>query len=478
MHRPILALAVLPLLAGCGSLQRAAGVAAGFASHQLCSATFVSQVEPETFYREAIAPTVAPLGFLLSHKVDRERGEVTASFAGLAERRAAYRGALGCLVLHDPAPPPATPALMATPESPAVEPTDPALAAALDRAFAETSRAPHRQTKAVVVLHAGRIVAERYASGYGVDTPIIGWSATKSVTNALIGILVRQGKVSLAGPAPVAAWADPQDPRRAITIDHLLRMNSGLDIGQSLSAGASDAFDPTAHMVFGERDMAGFAERAKLRAAPGTQWTYTNGNTLLLSRIVRDASGGDAASVLAFARRELFDPLGMRHVTLEMDATGTPIGASHMLASARDWARFGQLYLDDGMAGGTRLLPEGWVDYSATLTRGSEQYGYGAGFWTNRADSGGALYRTKAGIPADAFMARGAFGQYVIVIPSKRLVVARFGMAFTARDDMDTVARLVADVIAALPPSEATLRRDHDVGRHGRSHRLPAMIAQ
>lgn len=455
MHRSLLPLAALPLLAGCGSLERAAGVAAGFASHQLCSATFISKVEPEAFYREAIVPTMAPLDFLLSHKVDRERGEVTAGFAGLAERRAVYRGAEGCLVLHGPSPLPAPPATASAAESPAVEPADPAVAAALDRTFRETTRPPHRHTKAVVILHEGRIVAERYAPGYGVDTPIIGWSATKSVTNALIGILVRQGKVSLSGPAPVAAWADPKDPRHAISIDNLLRMNSGLDIGQSMSAGVSDAFDPSSHMVFGERDMAAFAERARLRAAPGTEWTYTNGNTLILSRIVRDAAGGDAASVLAFARRELFDRLGMRHVTLEVDATGTPIGSSHMLASARDWARFGQLYLDDGVAGGTRLLPEGWVDRSATLTPGSEQYGYGAGFWTNRADSGGALYRQKAGIPADAFMARGAFGQYVIVIPSKRLVVARFGMAFTPRDDMDTVARLVADVIAALPPSEA-----------------------
>lgn len=455
MHRSLLPLAVLPLLAGCGSLERAAGVAAGFASHQLCSATFVSGLEPETFYREAIVPTVAPLDFLLSHKVDRERGEVTAGFAGLAERRAVYRGAEGCLVLHGPPSAPAPSATTPAAESPPVVPTDPALAAALDRVFMENARPPHRHTKAVVVMHEGRIIAERYAPGYGVDTPIIGWSATKSVTNALIGILVRQGKVSLSGPAPVAAWADTKDPRHAITIDNLLRMNSGLDIGQSMSAGVSDAFDPSSHMVFGERDMAAFAERARLRAKPGTEWTYTNGNTLLLSRIVRDATGGDAASVLAFAHRELFDRIGMRHVTLELDATGTPVGSSHMLASARDWARFGKLYLDDGMAGGRRLLPQGWVDYSAAFTPGSEHYGYAAGFWTNRAEGGGALYRTKAGIPADAFMARGAFGQYVIVIPSKRLVVARFGMAFTPRDDMDTVARLVADVISALPPSAA-----------------------
>ena len=158
--------------------------------------------------------------------------------------------------------------------------------------------------------------------------------------------------------------------------------------------------------------------------------------------------------MLAFARRELFDKLGMHHVTLEFDATGTPIGSSHMLASARDWARFGLLYLNDGVVGGERLLPPGWVDYSATATPGSEYYGYAAGFWTNRGDGEGATLppRATAFRPMPSWPAAPA-GQYVIVVPSQRLVVARFGSAFTPRDDMDVVARLVAEVIATLPPS-------------------------
>jgi hypothetical protein len=228
---------------------------------------------------------------------------------------------------------------------------------------------------------------------------------------------VRQGKLSLDGPAPIAAF--------------------------------TTAFDPSAYMVFGVRDMARFAEQAPLKAAPGTRWNYANGNTILLSRIIRDSTGGDAAGVLAFARRELFDKLGMHHVTLEFDATGTPVDSSHMLASPRDWARFGLLYLQDGVIGGERLLPPGWVDYSAAPTPGSEHFGYGAGFWTNPGNGEGQRYRVAHGIPADAFMARGSFGQYVIIVPSQRLVVARFGSAFTSRDDGDVVGRLVADVIAA-----------------------------
>ncbi len=460
--RRLFPLMTLPfLLGGCTSLDRAAHVATGFASHQLCSAAFVSKVDPETFYREAIAPTGGPVKSLIRHSIDRERGEVTARFAGLAESRAVYRGTEGCLV--EAGAPPASPPATLPPASPSllpeiagpepVETSDPAIKAALDAAFTETPGAPQRATKAMVIVHDGRVIAERYAPGYGVDTPMIGWSATKSVTNALLGILVHQGQLDMHAPAPVAAWADPNDPRHAITPDNLLRMNSGLDVGQSLTASARDAFDPSAQMVFEERDMAGYAERFPLKFAPGTDWNYTNGNTLLLSRIIRDKTGGTAQSVLDYAHRQLFDKLGMKHVTLEFDATGTPIGSSHMLASPRDWAKFGLLYLNDGVVGGQRLLPEGWVDYSASLTPHSEEYGYAAGFWTNRGDSGGARYRIEAGIPADAFMARGSFGQYVIVIPSQHLVVARLGMALDRRNDLDMVARVVKAVISTLPRS-------------------------
>lgn len=456
MHRSLPLLAVLPfLLTGCGKVERAAGVATGFVSHQLCSATFVTGVDPEAFYREAVAPTMGPADALLSHTVDRAHGEVTARFAGLVESRALYRGPLGCLVLHGP-PPPAehidlgepAPSLLPKIAGPAlVEPATPALRAALDRVFEEPGT-PHRGTKAVVVVKGGRVIAERYAPGYGIDSPIIGWSMTKSVTNALLGILVREHRISMMGPAPIAAWADPKDPRHAITLDNLLRMSSGLDIGQSLTASASDAFDPSAQMVFVERDMAGFAEKAPLKFAPGSDWNYTNGNTLILSRVIRDQTGGTAASTLAFAHHELFDKLGMHHVTLEFDATGTPIGSSHMLASARDWARFGLLYLNDGIVGSQRILPEGWVDYSASLTPHSDAYGYAAGFWTNRGDSGGGRYRIAHGMPADAFMARGAYGQYVVIVPSLDLVVVRLGMSFERRNDLDSVARLIADVAA------------------------------
>ncbi|MDO9246160.1 MAG: serine hydrolase [Phenylobacterium sp.] len=450
--RPLLLIAAAAPLAGCGALSGAAHVATGLTSHQLCSATFVSGLDPQVIRREAIDPDLGPAHFLVRHDVDRANRAVTASLAGFAPSRAVHRGAAGCLVLRGaaPPPPPTRPAITA-PVPPPLETAarSPAIEAALDRAFAEPARPALRQTKAVVILHQGRVVGERYAAGYGVDTPITGWSMTKSVTNALLGVLVAQGKVSVQGPAPVAAWAAPSDPRHAISIDNLLRMNSGLALGQSLTASPWSAFDPSARILFAERDKAGAAVAAPLKAAPGTDWTYADASTLILSRILRDQAGGGQDDLLAFAHRDLFDRLGLEHATLELDATGTPLGSTHMWASARDWARLGQLYLDDGQVGGEQILPKGWADYSARPTVGSEAVGYGAGFWTNRGSGEGVRRRIAWGMPADAFMARGHHGQYLIVVPSARLVVVRLGTTPTPTSDMETVARLVGEVIAA-----------------------------
>ncbi len=451
-------LAVLPLCA-CGTLSpaRMAGTPTHFTSHQMCSAVFVGGLDPDQYFHDSIAPQTKPVTGLIAWRVDRAQQAVTASFAGgLIKSRAVYRGPLGCIVDQGrlPAPvvlPPRTPSAapsIAGPE--VVAPSDPALKSALDHAFAEPAQGPQRLTKAVVIVHDGRVIAERYAPGYAVDKPIHGWSMTKSVTNALLGVLVRLGKLDMAAPAPVPEWANTIDPRHGITPDSLLRMKSGLKFGQSMTADWTLVADPTAQMVFAHPDMAGYAAAAKAEAAPGQVFRYANGNTLLLSRIVRDKAGGTPQAVQAFAHRELFDKLGMEHPVLETDATGTPIGASHMWATARDWARFGLLYLNDGMVGGERILPEGWVDYSARLTPGSEFAGYGAGFWTNRATTGGAAYRQAGGLPADAFFARGVHGQFVVVIPSHRLVIVRMGYAYDRREEMDGVDRLAREVVVAV----------------------------
>lgn len=436
-------------------------VMTGFIAHELCSGTFVSKLDPRQIWSETTdAMAGASLTRWAAHyEVDRRRKEAIVTLFGGHKSRAVYRDGQGCMLVYGEntqvvsplASAPKGPAPLPTPSAEVVgaarvEPNDPRLRQALDHAFAEPDRPPFRRTHAVVIVKDGRVIAERYAAGFGIDTPIHGFSATKSVTSALIGILDRQGKLSVHAPAPIAAWRDPADPRHAITVDQLLRHTAGLEMGSSLSASLGSAFNRVNRMKFAEPDMAGFAAVSGLKTAPGAAWNYHDGNYVLLSRLIRDAVGGSAKDVQSFAQRELFGPLGMRSVTLEFDATGTPDGSTQLLASARDWARFGQLYLNDGVFGGQRILPEGWVDYSASPTTGAWA-GMGAGFWINSDDSKAARLRVHQGMPREAFMARGMFGQYVILVPSQHLVIARFGTS--ADHDQQGVARLVAEVLGA-----------------------------
>jgi CubicO group peptidase (beta-lactamase class C family) len=444
-------------------------VATGFVANILCSETLVSGLDPEKTFVETTdaMPGASLLTWAMDFRVDRARKDVAVTLFGLGRSRAVYRNGVGCYLDHggaaaDIVVPPADhePALLPDIAGPApIVPADPQLAAALDRAFAEPAQPPFRHTRAVVVMKDGRIIAERYADGFGIDTPLLGFSATKSVTSALVGILVRQGKLALDKPAPVAAWRDPNDPRHAITIDQLLRHTAGLGLGSSLQASLGAAFEPVNRMKFMEGDMATYAESIALATPPGTAWSYHDGNYLILSQLIRNAVGSRPSDYLRFARDELFAPLGMRHVTVEFDASGTPEGSSQMLASARDWARLGQLYLNDGVAGGKRILPEGWVKYSAAATPDAF-VGYGAGFWTNLGDSRGANYRLSEGWQRDAFFAKGSIGQYVINIPSQHLVIARFGRTANFPLDADGVSQLVRDVIAATGSKDKWAGRD------------------
>jgi len=462
MRRSVIVAAGIAVLAtSCAAIRvdRPVRVASGLTSHVLCSETFVSGLDPARVYAERIKPLpgIGMVDWALDYHVDEAHRAVTTTVAGMFESRALYRDGLGCLLVGDgeaadtPSPEEiaagsATPSLLPEIAGPAVvEPRDARLRSALDLGFAEPDRPPYHRVKAVVVVHDGRVIAERYAPGYGVDTPLLSWSTAKSVTSALIGILVREGRLSLDEPAPLPAWRDPKDPRHAITIDELLRQTSGIDLAETNSG-----FDPSTRMQFIEHDMAGFAQTVGLRATPGSQWAYTDGNYILLSRVLRDAVGGHAVDVLRFARRELFDPLGMRHVTMELDRTGTPVGATYMLMPARDWARFGLLYLSDGNLAGQRILPEDWVRYSATRTLDT---GYGAGFWTNLADGNVPGWGVPWGMPhapRDTFFARGFEGQYVVVIPSRNLVITRFGDSAIPGDDIENMDRLVAAVVAAI----------------------------
>jgi CubicO group peptidase (beta-lactamase class C family) len=434
-------------------------VATGFVANVVCTETFVSGLDPARVFAETTSamPGAGLIAWALDYRVDRARRDVTVTLFGVGRSRAVYRGdSLGCYLDHGSAvadislpAADARAALLPDIAGPSVvAPRTPQLAAALDRAFAEPDLSTPRNTRAVVVIKDGHIIAERYADGVGIDTPLLGFSATKSVISALAGILVRKGALKLHEPVPIAAWQGPGDARGAITLDHLLRHTAGLALGSSLQASVASALEPVNRMKFMEPDMASYAESMPLESVPGTSWNYHDGNTVILAHVIRQASGGSASKMMRFARQELFEPLGMRNVTLEFDASGNAEGSSQLLASARDWARFGQLYLNDGVAGGKRILPEGWAKYSATPTPNA-WVGQGAGFWTNLGDSFGASYRTERGWPRDAFFAKGTIGQYVIIVPSERLVIVRLGRSPNWPPEADGVFDLVRDVVAA-----------------------------
>jgi CubicO group peptidase (beta-lactamase class C family) len=432
---------------------RAIRVATGFVAHNICSKTFVSGLDPQTVFSETLdRQGIRRLRWALNYRLDRASGIVDASFAGMLGSRAAFHDGFGCITLASAKPYllksdiaalkiPKTPPLLPEIAGPAaVEPSDAKLKAALDHAFEEPAEPPLRRTKAVVVVQDGKVIAERYADGVGVDTPLLGFSMTKSVINALIGLLTQQGLVTPSMTAPIAEWRGADDPRREIEIEHLMRMTTGLALDETNSG-----FDLSSQMLYLYDDMAAPAVKAPLIAPPGTRWAYSSPSTQILARIIRDAVGGPEQT-LRFAWRDLFNPLGMRTVTLEFDGSGTLQGSSAMLASARDWARFGLLYLQDGVVGGRRLLHEDWVDLSAAATLDTD---YGAGFWTNRSERENAKGRVAMGIPRDAFFASGDLGQRIVILQSQRMVIVRLGDSVDPTGDIRGLGRLVREVIAA-----------------------------
>lgn len=460
MRLAIAALVALLLLPGCW-LSRATRVGAGFAAKVTCSLAHNSGQDPQWIIDEYVVHEAAGLGPLLDWNVD-ERG-AQAEVAGIVDAHAVLRPGLGCtLVPGDSAPrlvlPEGLPNLPrkqldgATPwpyGAADPPPAPAAIEAALDRAFAEPdpTRKRVRNTTAIAIAHDGRLVAERYRPGYAKTTPMLSWSMAKSVTAALVAIEVGDGRLVLKDPAPVPEWSDPQDPRHAITLDHLLRMSSGLAF-QEIYGPASDV----SRMLFTNPDVGAYAASVPLGAPPDTVWRYSSGTSNVVARILRELHGNDLAAQVRFANERLFDAADMTSAFIEADVTGTFIGSSFTFMTARDWARFGELHRNDGVWNGRRLLPEGWVSYVTTPTPGAPQGNYGAHWWLNRGKPGDPKDRPWPRMPADTFAAWGHSGQFVLVIPSAKLVIVRLGLSLPDGDDVG-LEDLVEDVTRALGES-------------------------
>lgn len=291
----------------------------------------------------------------------------------------------------------------------------------LDHAFSQPEPEDIDRTHAVVAIQGGEIVAERYAHDATPEDTFLSWSMAKSVTNALIGILVRQGKLDISRPMPVKEWPEG-DKRRRITIDQMLRMVDGLRFreAEDLGGGGVRYYTPEESdvipMLFGEgkSDVAAWAATLPYVAEPETRWNYNSGGTNLLSRLVAETVGGGEAGMRAFMKRELFDPIGMTSADPRFDEAGNFVGSSHFFASARDFARFGYLYLRNGRWDGQQILPEGWVDYSRTSSPAAPSGCYGAQFWVIPGSLG-------------LFECHGAGGQRITISPKLDLVIVRLG---------------------------------------------------
>lgn len=346
----------------------------------------------------------------------------------------------------DPPPPLAASALAAVTQNPGVRRES--LARAVDSLFSQPETA---ETRAVIVLHGGRIVAERYGPGYHENTRFISWSMAKTVTGVLIGLLIADGRLRLDESAPVPAWQRSGDPRGEITLRHLLQMRSGL---RHTEAGDPVYESDEVRMLFldGRDGMAAHAEAQPLEAVPGSKWEYSSATTVILADIAArtlSASNDPAVrrqAVNDYLRSRLFEPLGMKSIVPEYDAAGTLIGGSLMHATARDWARFGEFLRNKGSVKGAQLVPPGWIEFMTTATPGNR--GYGAQTWLNRPQPG----EDKApfpGTPRSAFSMNGHLGQFVLVSPAHNLTVVRLGRTLDGDHDhvktaMGRIVRLYA----------------------------------
>lgn len=430
-------LLVLLLIAAAILLAPVARAGTGYKAKILCSALFHSK-------RDLARIETEDLGHYdyISHSVDRENQSVTCRL-GPFSSTAIYRPRLGTVLVRGLSEdalraqeaavtePSSASAVAARPWSlgepaPQEQGVDPAkLEEALDYAFKDVdAEDPDYRSRAVVIVRRGAVIAERYAPNVTADTPLIGWSMTKSISNALVGILVRQDKLDIREPAPVPGWTG-DDPRAVITTDQLLRMSSGLKFNETY--GIQLPMPDVVTMLFNAPSAGGLAADQPLEFPPDSVWKYSSGTTNIIAGIIRRSVGDSPAAAHAFARDELFGPLGMSSARVERDPEGTMVLSSFGYATARDWARFGLLYLNDGVVGGRRILPEGWVAYSTTPTPKASKGRYGAQIWLNYGDAKDPEQRWMPKLTPRIYAFRGFEGQYVIVDPTQEMVVVRLG---------------------------------------------------
>jgi len=405
-------------------------LATGYGAKSMATAVFVAERDP-------LMVNLTDLNYSIvkytKSVVDYENKSVTTSFWGMAKQTAVYRNGFGCCLVGDRSADSLRMVTfnrpvyrqdgswhMAWPNGDLIKDTvfseidTVKMKSAIDAAF-DKPPTYEKRTAAVVVLYKGELVAEKYDKVMGItpDTRIWGWSMTKSIINAMAGVLTKQGKLDVNAVAPVPQWQ--KDRRRDITINNLMHMSSGLKWDENYSDVSS-----ATNMLYRSADAYKVAIDVPYQKKPETDWNYSSGTTNILSGIMRTLIGNDQ-SYHEFPYSEIFNKIGISSMIIETDAAGNFVGSSYGYASARDWARFGLLYYNDGVWKGDTILPKGWVSYTTTPAAASKGE-YGAQFWLNKS-------KKLPDAPEDLFSCNGHRGQRVFIIPSRNLVVVRLGFS-------------------------------------------------
>jgi CubicO group peptidase (beta-lactamase class C family) len=396
-------------------------IIAGYSAKSMNSSVFLA--ERPVAFTDSTDNNFSPIN-LGTDKVDKASKTSTASVFGLLTRKASYREGLGSVLIDDDFD---TSLKVRVPKRMNPDNTTPfpfGNAAQKDTLFSSVDYSKlnntisnlftnNTQTRAIVVLHKNQIIAEQYSTGFTKNSRILGWSMTKSIMSTVFGVMQHQGKINIQDKAPITEWQN--DDRKNITINNLLHMNSGLEWDENYN----EISDVT-KMLFLEKNMAQQQAKKQFAGKTNESWNYSSGTSNLLSGVIRSTFDKHQA-YLDYWYSDFIDKIGMNSMVIETDMSGNYVGSSYAWATARDWTKFGLLYLNNGIWNGEELFNKEWVNYITTPTNGSKGT-YGGHFWLNAEGK-------FPDVPKNMFYASGYQGQFVFVFPDQDLVVVRMGLA-------------------------------------------------
>tara|TARA_R110002049_G_scaffold56399_5_gene155549 strand:+ start:556 stop:1872 length:1317 start_codon:yes stop_codon:yes gene_type:complete len=396
-------------------------IIAGYSAKNTASSVFLGERTLE--FTDKTDNSFSPVN-LATDKIDKENNFATSSALGLLTRKAIYREGLGAVLTLDKSDERTSYLVPKRLKVNNITPFPYGNAPQKDTIFNNVDYKKIDETvnsifgkdksRAVVVLYKNQIISEKYDEGFNKDSRILGWSMTKSIMSTVFGVLQHQNKIKVQDVAPIDSWQN--DARKDITIHNLLQMNSGLEWDENY-----DEISDATKMLFLERDMTLMQEEKPLKFETNASWNYSSGTSNLLSKILRKQFNTHQ-EYLDFWYTDFIDKIGMNSMIVETDLSGNYVASSYAWATARDWAKFGLLYLNNGNWNGEELFNKKWVDYVTTPTPTSNGT-YGAQFWLN-------AEKQFKDVPANMYFADGYQGQRVYVLPDQDMVIVRFGLSW------------------------------------------------